>query len=53
MSNAERRLKNVELRIRGTYECQIPTNKVSFLASRLLLLSIVQRLVMKKEVGIR
>ena len=29
MSNAERRLKNVELGIRGTYECHITTNKVS------------------------
>jgi hypothetical protein len=38
MSNAERRLKNVELGIRGTYECHITTNKVSFLASRLLYL---------------
>jgi len=28
MSNAERRLKNVELVIRGTYECHIPTNKI-------------------------
>jgi hypothetical protein len=36
MSNAERRLKNEEVEIRGTNESRISTNKVSFLASRLL-----------------
>jgi len=36
MSNAERRLKNEEVEIRGTNESRISTNKVSFLASRIL-----------------
>ena len=39
MSNAERRLKNVEVLIRGTNESRFSTNKVSFLGSCILLLS--------------